>query len=108
GAAALGALEPSMPSLPPGRQGRPPMQMKLILRDSVTVAPNTTAANDRSCWAENGFELCPRGFRICVALDGDGEALNDVVLGCSLGIAEGRQWRTKHHRLRLLSPPPGI
>src|SRR5262249_25030890 len=102
------ALELDLLLLTPRRHGLSPMQMKLVLCDPVTVAPNTAAANDRSYRTENGLELCPRGFRIFVALDADGEALRNIVLGRGLVVVEGRQGRTEHHELGILSRAPGI
>src|SRR5262245_56130293 len=100
------AFELGLLLLAPRWHGHSPMQMQLVLCDSVAVAPNTPAANDRGYRTENGFELCPRGFWIFVALDGDREALRDIVLGRGLIIVEGRQGWTEHHRLRILGRAP--
>src|SRR5262249_11173943 len=102
------ALELGVLVLAPRRHGLSPMQMKLVLRDSVTVAPNATAANDHGRRTENGLELCPRGFRIFVAFNGDSEALSDILLGRGPVVVEGRYGRTEHHGLGILGRTPGI
>ena len=79
------------------------MCVKLVLGFAVAVGPATAGTHHRRCGAKYCFQLSACLLRMLIELDTKRQAAGDVARPRPVLIAEHRNRRTKHDRLRMLS-----